>query len=158
MQTVGCIYEENSRSMDKYYSICNATAKQTELIVLVIPKAFMFFMSLLAICGILDAVLFDYRQPLAHLYLPGIYVYDDWLFVLVTAYNICVLAIGYLMLLSADLLFFVVTANASITPAIVLQNMNELSVKLRNSERREENDEIHQMFSDYIAMHQKFNA
>lgn len=151
------IYRDNSQQSDKYYRICNAKAKLVELVVRLTYLAFLIMLLLLLIFGMVDAILLGSRQPLVHFYLPHVYVYNGWLYVLVTVYDVLMVVIAALTFVPPDLLFLAVTANAGLTPAIVQQCMNEFTAALR-SETGAKHDEIQQIFVGYMVMHQKFNT
>lgn len=157
IDSIDNIHKANSRPVDNHYDICNASAKITELVLLVTMTAYIITISLLIIFGIVDAFLLGHRLPLAQHYLPYVYVYDDWLFAVLTLYNICILFVHVISTMPPDSLLFVVTANAPIAPAIVQWHMHTLSAKLRVS-RVKHCGEVIRMLAEYITMHQKFNA
>lgn len=156
LEYYGNIYRNNSRATDKYYRICNRTARIMEHVLRATLAAYFGFAAFVHVFNLLDALIMGKREPLTQFYLPRIYEYSGWLYVLVTIYDIGIMINAMMTVMPADLLFFMVTANVSMASVIVQQDMDEFSAKLQTFTMK--HVDIPRQFIDYIEKHQRFNA
>lgn len=105
--------------------------------------------------GAVESFIGTERTPIVYCYLP-LDSSNDALFAVITVYNICAGYLWVFCVLPSDEIFSVVTVNLMMTPAIVQQDMDELSLELKENSH---NDlmAVKESFVRYMKAHQQFN-
>lgn len=151
------IYHANRRPCDKYYRICCKYARITELTVKLLFTSNAGAITFMLIGGAVDSIIRAERIPLLHCFFPMIDDYsNDALFALVTVHNICAGYLWVFCVIPSDEIFSVVTANLMMTPEIVQQDIDELSLELKKNSPRD-SITVKESFARYMEAHQQFN-
>lgn len=155
--SIGAMYRQNSHPTDEYYAICQRFVRISEITIKMVIAGYIMCVAGTLIFGTCDAFLSTERQPFMYCYLPKIRDYsNDFFFILVSIYNTGILTLVAISIAPCDVFFAIVIANALMIPAMVQQQMDELSAELRKEQPIDAAD-IKRRFIRYITMHQEYN-
>lgn len=154
---IGEKYRQNSRPNDEFYAICQRFVRITEITMKMVIAGYIGCMAGTLIFGLCDALLSDERQPFVYCYLPKIRDYsNNFYYLLITIYNSCILSLAAIAIAPCDVFFAIIIANALMIPAMIQQQMNELSADLRKT-RGADTGDIQRRLIRYIKMHHEYN-
>lgn len=146
------IYRKNSLPTDVYYGICRRYAHFTELMFRSVAAMYIGIIVITALVALAES--FSTMTPSFHVYFPFVREYSVvQLLVMDMLMGITGLA-TVIVMPASDLLFYLVVANFTMIPLIIVAQMNALSMRLQ--QRRANVGEIKRRWMHYIVIHQEY--
>lgn len=147
------IYCKNSAPTSKYYAICSHFARRSRRMIVLVYNAFLCSSGIAFLTGAFDVWRSHGSSQIMQIYVPGVDVFSSLpCIVLLTLLNSAVFVLAVICFAPVDMFFFLVFGNVPLVAAIVHNQMDELTARLRSGEHTAA---VKQYFLHFIGIHHK---
>lgn len=149
------VHKDNSKSMERDYTLCQRFAQLSETIVKLTPFAYVSLGILYQLPSIFKCHHIKNCEPSMGVYLPGMSYLENYGLALQAFHNIVISLLDILIFTAFEMLIYIVFTNMLLISTIIVRELGDLRMALEKPDTSEY--EIQCRLLKIIQMHKKYN-